>query len=777
MADNNQYYVFGDKSKDPSNDISSTDFFNIANSMGESNQQEFPGLFREQTIDIGIYGNVNNSEQQGVDPSKPNSFVHNASNNNEKTTSMHDKGVISDINLNDFVLPYENILQKYHNPTWMFSLYTMNAQEYNLYLDNPNIEVSKYIIAQSGVTGRYSINEVKMTSAGPATPGLTTNYSMNTFTVEIVENGGMHLYDDIVVLSNELGYLKFMDVPLILELSFVGYDQNTGVPNVIPGVNKKWGVRINTISGSATDSGASMVYTLSLTSSRYGASGNNEDWTLKETFKCTAATFGGFIQDLESHLNKIEEKQRGYLKYKYAELNSNNFYQFKVSQEMASMTINYDVKQSPSVGRTAGGEDGAKLFTWDASKPISRVIDDVLDCCVPLHGTTDNARQFANVIPQSRYVGYDNLKFDSVYQNIFYIVRYQIGDVVSKGDLEKDKFNVEYFIDNAYKVTDPYSDTKKLNIKRYDYQFSGLNNEILDLDLKFDQGFNIAITRNPSSQIDYQNTQGTHNAQIIEFGDVTYNTASEEDVRSLWKHRTELLQKEEDGYVLSDAERQFTRDAEAAARESQNVEGSEDQYNEIPFIPQDAQYVEDLRNTRDISLEGSRGIGIPEVKSIPTRPQNIDTNPEAARRDNSSDNEMERRLVRDNYYNRTFLAKIDLKVLGDPFWLGWSDYPFLEYLNRAVNGEDMSVSDEDLHFANYITTEAYFLLNLKPIVSISDETGLIELNQASVFAQSLYRVNKIVSEFTKGGKFHQTIQGGLVVRSLRRKNQYDDNME
>lgn len=747
-----------------------SDLFEVANAK-KNTQTETPSLIVNNKIKP-------DGKIDGVDPTKPNSFSFNPSNNTELLYDI-ENGTFSNLNLNSWVIPYDNILQKYHNPSWNFTLYTMESSEYNLFWDSPSDEISKFVIAQSGVTGRYSINSVKMTSAGPATPGLTSNYSINSMTIEIQENGGMSLYDDIVVLSNELGYKKFLDVPLILELNFVGYDQVTGKPTVIPGVNKKWGVRINTITGQATQSGGSMNYTLQLTSTRAGIM-DNKDWTMKEPYSCTVATFGEFVQQLEDQLNSMAEKQYGYLSLKYPSFANGEFFKMHVSDELASMTINYDSKQSPSVGTTKSGADGAKQFSWAANVPFSRAIDDVLDCCVPLHGTADTPRQFVNIIPLSRYVGFDSIRNTSAFKNDFYFIKYKIGDVVSKSDLEDDKFNLDYFLKNAYKVIDPDTGTAKLNIKRYDYQFSGLNNEIIALDLKFDQGFNLAVTRNPSSQIDVQNTRGTHTAETIEFGDVVYNTASRDDVQKMWERKSELeVNQRDQGYVLTDEDKQFIRDTNSAAANIQGVEGEQEQLSEIPFHAQETRYVEDFRTVRDVSIEGTAGIGrgIPRVDNIPIEPMNIETASSGTKRDNSSDAEMNRRLVRDNYYNRSFLAKLDMRVVGDPFWLGWGDYSYIEYLNRAVNGEDLDVSPSDLHFANYLTSEAYLLLNLKPIASISDITGILEINSSSVFAQTIYRVNKVVSEFTKDGKFMQTLQGGLVMRSLRRKDQYTDNTE
>lgn len=716
------------------------------------------------------------SNVKGMIPGTSNGYVLRASDEKQKSYNAAD-GTYSNINFNDLILPYENPLLSYHQVTWNFSLYTMSATEYEFFLDNSDADVSKYVIAQSGVTGRYSINSVKMTSAGPATPGLTSNYSLNTCVLELQENGGMSLFDDLIVLSNELGYKKFMDIPVILELNFVGYEQDSGAPMTIPGLNRKWGVRINTIAGSASPSGGTMTYTFTMTSTRGGIM-ENKDWTLMEPYTCTTGSFGEFIKQLEDHLNKVATDQYGYLRYRYAQFANDKYFELKCPTELGNMTINYDVKQSPEVNQSPNGASAAKQFTWGADVPVSRVIDDILDCCMPLHESTDKRRQFVNIIPVSRYVGFDPIRNTSAFKSFFYILKYKIGDVTSKDDLAPESFNLQYFYENADKIADETDPNKlpKINAKRYDYQFSGLNNEILNLDLKYDQGFNIAVVRNPQSQIDPENSSGTHVAETLELAGQQYSSS---DSAALWAKSQSLLREQENGRQLTDEERQFIRDAQGvAASQVMPTEDETDQSNYgLSLSASLPQYIEDFRKDIDLTTEGTNGIGSPRVDSIPVEPTNIKQTNSGSKGDNSSDDELERRLVRDNYYNRSFLAKLDIKVKGDPFWLGWGDYSYMKYLQRAVEGQDLNPDPADIHFANFLTTETYLLLNLKPIVAISDETGILEVNQSSVFAQTFYRVNKVVSEFNSNGTFTQQITGGLVIRSLRKKDQYTDVTE
>lgn len=711
----------------------------------------------------------------GMVPGTPNAYT--AKTTDERPKSLDPReGTLSDVNLNNLVLPYENVLFKYHQTTWNFSLYTMEQSEYKLFQADPNEPVSKYVIAQSGVTGRYSINSVQIHTAGPATPGLTTNNSLNRCVMEVVENGGMSLADELIVLSNELGYKKFMDVPLVLELNFIGQEQDSGKVTNIPGLNRKWAMRINTINATASQSGGTMNYTFQMTSTHAGIM-DSRDWTLKEPYVCNSTTFGEFVASIQEQLNYMADRQYGYLASRYSEFSNGEFFTMHVPDELSSMIINYDMRQSPEADSTSSGSDGAKKFSWGANTPFSRAVDDVLDCCTPFHESTDKRRQFVNIVPVTRYVGYDPIRGTSAYKNDFYFVKYKIGDVTSVDDLEDNKFNVEYFFENADKINDLDDGQPKLNIKRYDYQFSGLNNEILDLNMKFDQAFNLAVIRNPSSQILQENTAGTHTAELLEFGGVQYSTASNADIAKLWSTASDLKKAEREGQELTDEEQQFIRDAESAtlAKQQASLEGEDEQ--PLALSPQPTNYIEDYRDTIDLTVAGTNGIGIPRVDSIPIEPENTATNTSAAKRDNSSDQELQRKLVRDNYYNRSFMTRLDIKVMGDPYWLGWGDYSYQTYLERAVAGKDLDVLDGDRHFANYLTSEAYVLLNLKPIAQTSNDTGIIEINQSSVFAQTIYRINKVVSDFNSNGTFTQQLSGGLVIRSLRRKDQYTDNTE
>lgn len=744
--------------------------------------QDFNELTDKTKMEIETNGNVVNGIQS-TQTQLPNSVKNNPYSakvlpENPKNFSASD-GTYSNVNINDLVIPYENVLMKYHQVTWNFSLYALDKDDFITFWESPGTPLSRKVIAQSGVTSRYSIDSVQMTTAGPATPGMTTNYNFNKCVVNISEQNGMSLYSELVVLSNELGYMKFMDVPMILELNFVGYEQEGGEPMIIPNINRKWSVRINNIQAHASQSGSTMKYALNLTSNRAGIV-DNKDWTLNETLNCTSATFGEFCSQIEQKLNKMAQDQYGYLAYRYDAFADGKFFEVIVGEDIKNMQINYDAKQSKEVGNTPSGQAGAKNFTWGPNVPFSRAIDDVLDCCIPVHENADLVRQFVNIIPVQHYVGYDDIRNTSAYKVKFYIVRYKIGDIVSEDDLKPTRFNFEYFFENAEKYIDPNDDQPRLNMKRYDYQFSGVGAEILDLQLKFDQQFSVAVTRNPSTQQEIGNRSGTHTAEILELGDVRYDTSVKTNVQAMWKKSRDIKDRETNGEQISEEDRQFVRDVESYYETRMKV-GDEDEQDRINLARANPlpEYIEDYREIYDLTQAGTDGIGArrEHIETVPIEPEQTKTVTSGAENDNSTEYEMNRRLLRDNYYSRPFLGKLDMKVVGDPYWLGWSDYSYLEYLERIVNGDEMAVDITDFHYANYINTEAYLLLNIKPVVSISDETGILDLDIPSTFSQTIYRVNSIVSDFGEGGSFTQQISGAIQVRSLRRRDTIIDNDE
>ncbi len=673
-------------------------------------------------------------------------------------------GVTND-DLNNAIIEYENVLLKYHNYTYNFALYAMSSSDFKLFQTNSKEPVQRYVIAQSGVSARYSIGDVKMTGVSPGSPGKTTNSSILQMDMDITEQNGMNFLNDLVVMSNQLKYNKFMDIPFILELKFVGQDQDTGQMMEIPDTRKYWKVRINTVNTSSSEDGGTMTHKLNLIALRHVY--DNPAWILKEPFECTVSTFGEFVTELENKMNEMSKAQYGYLQGMLPILNDGKFFDFKVSDKLKDMKMVIDSKQDAETGKTSALSYGSRAFRFDAKTNVSNAIDSVIDCCSSSSGDDIDPenRQFVQVVPSVIYAGYDYIRGTTAYKYVYYIVPYWTGDVKEFKDLKQDVFNMQYFLENAPKFNDPKSNIPKLLAKRYDYQYTGDNNEILSLDIKFDSQFYLATTRNPYSAIDPGNSTGTHVAQEIIFGNETFNVGANDDLGHLYEVQEQLITKSKT-QELTEEEKQFLREASIALEERKTKYEGENQNDGLSMVPGDDIYIEDFRDEFDLDVLGTQGIGS-YVKTIPTEAANIAETNSNTTGENSSPYELYRRMTKSNYYNRSFLLQLDMDVVGDPYWLGWSDDAFSSYLNASLTAQQIELNAER-NSANFLTSESYLLLNLRPSSKISDTTGIMDISDKDVFAQTIYRVLQVTHTFSSGS-FKQHLNGSLVIRSLRKK--------
>lgn len=693
-----------------------------------------------------------------------------------KAAPLGSDAELQDVELRNMIRDYENPLLKYHNYTYHFKLYSLAPDDFAVFLEKDTEGVPKTIIAESGVTGLYSINGVRMVGTSPGTPGLTSNHSMNTFEIQISEQNGNHLYDDLVVMSNMLGYQKFCDLPIVLELDFIGFDEVTGKPTVLDGYNRKWGLIINNIVTTTDKSGGTMQH--AITAAPISSISSDAMWVLKEPLEMTVSSFGQAINQLSKKLNEMGEQQLGYLRGILPALSTGKYYEFLMSDELKSLMMQGSGGTAATVSQDPQGGGGVKKFSWKADTTIAQIVDDVLDACYPVQPKSGKGeaplRVAVNVIPTSFYCGFDPIMQNTVWKYKIYIINYKIGDVLSDRDLDEARFNYQYFMENAETITDPTTNSLKLNAKTYYYQNSGLNTEVLDLDIKFDSQFNLAVARNPDGMRDPSNSAGEYTADAnVSYGDKSYDISTSTGYTAMWSAKTKIEQKARDeNRALTDEEQQFVRDGDNAPKPF--TEEAPTQPNLSAVDPSGSNsYIEDYRSIYDLTQMGVQGVGNGNSTSqkektkttVPQERANVGSDSSSSKNDSQDPSDQLRRMVKENYYNRSFMMVCNMKVKGDPFWLGWGQYSLYTYLQQLAEGKTISYQNNDVDFANFVTTESYFMLVLKPIVSISDSTGIIDYTEPSIFAESLYRVNKVTHDFSDG-KFNQTLEASLVLRAV-----------
>lgn len=673
----------------------------------------------------------------------------------------NDQGAVISADLNELIIPQANILFDYQNVTWNFTLSAMTASEFKLYQINPDSDVRKVVIAKSGVTGKYSINSVRMDGTAPGMNGSTSNNSILTTDIEIHEQGAMTFYDELASLSYLLNYKKFADIPMILELDFVGYDPITNQPTVIPGASRAWKVRILSIAANATLTGATMKYTLKCTVMRH--QNDPEMVTLKQPMTISANSVGDFCSKLEEQVNESYFKDYGYLIPIMPELANNKVLNITVADSIKNVPFIAD-KQD-----TAQNAGAPKTFRMEAKDTIFTALDSMMDMAVA-NVDDPSKRTFVHAIVNASYVGYDPFRYKTVYKYEVFVVPYFTGDVNDIQDV-RNKNTLKDFVSKATTDIINNNSTGLLNMKRYDYQFTGLNTEIVNLDIKFDTQFQLAVQRNLEGTIDQSNSAGTHESTIIINNQVfDVNTQTQQ----IYQHMQELSQKEATGKLTDQEEIDLARSRALFEEKNFEMEGEREQENRtmetIGLNGDRNAYIEDFGEIFDMPDLVAMSKVATESTSISVEMINIKETNSNTYDDNSTSDETNRRLIRSNYYNRAFMTRLDMTVVGDPYWLGYGDREYYSYLDAVVRAQ--AIEDQfTAGVANYVTSEPYLLLNLKPASSIDDTTGILKPSPASIMSQNIYRILKVTHIFSESGKFTQQLVGSLLMRSLRRGNE------
>ena len=676
---------------------------------------------------------------------------------NSGTTTQTETDVI---NFNDLINPYENVLLKYKTVSWCFKLYTVSSKDLMQYQQGSTENVQKYIISQTGVTGKYSIDAVTVKSMPPG-QAATKNNTMMQMTILLSEQGDMSFYDELQRMTAVLGYHQTMNIPLFLELTFRGYSETSPmVPVAIPEATRIWRLRINKIGARTDNNGGTMLYEMVCTPGTRTPYEN--EWRLTEQIEFTCgATVRDFVDEFEKQINIVANSQYGYMTYLFPnELQADSFFKIKVHPEVAELILANDSEQDPAKDKTSSGDPGSRKYSFKPQQTIGNVIDSVMDSAYSrgADGKADK-RQFVHIVPVMYYVGYDTYRRKTAYRYEIFILPLRTVDIQDVDDAR----NANKAHDLLQVMNKNAKANGKLNVKRYDYQWSGLNAEILDLNFDFNAAYNVLATKNVASLFDMYNRTGAKRSRLTAEDQLTA-----EQVQTMYQRKSELEQKDR-GTGLSGEERIELQSVTAALEEakSMQVEGEEVQELNLTVFNNGSAsdtYFEDLSAEKwqkylsDVKyFDLQAPLDYSNMKEISS---NTDDS-------NSTSGEVQKRTARSNYYNDAFLLKLDMQVVGDPHWLGKSDEDYMADLRSIMDGQEPSV-DPTYPVSNGLNADQCFLLNLYPTDGYDYLTRQIKTSQDRFMNQAMYRVLSIESRFdTKG--FTQTLKSCIVGRSVNKR--------
>lgn len=360
------------------------------------------------------------------------------------------------------------------------------------------------IIAESGVSD-LTIDNVKIDSV--AVPSVESGTGTSTtVSFEVVEPAGAGLLDKIFYQSIALGIGNWVTMPFYLQLQFRARDPDTSSSNMTGtagGVNSLkwvWPIKISETKANVTTVGT--TYNISgIVYNEYAQT--NANFTLLHNVKLDSMdTVGGAMADLQEKLN-VDQLVRLLGNYSVPDV-----YEIFVDPALANERVTPNMNATDSARNNSMEKLDLKDGTFPAGSSIDKIIDSILsqtalyqkvipDANVPgengkpVKDSVTQMRKLWRVITETMPTQFDVQRQDTARRFVIYIVQYDIGVMESNvSQLPNSETNPEI----ERKRLKGYVDNGILR-KKYNYIFTGLNDQVLDFELTLNHAFAISSAR------------------------------------------------------------------------------------------------------------------------------------------------------------------------------------------------------------------------------------------------------------------------------------------
>lgn len=393
-----------------------------------------------------------------------------------------------------------NILDNYDTITYHWKLFIVDPESTanGAILDTGN----QTIIAESGVTD-LTIDKVEI--GGVVTPSVESGTGVSTSVkFEIIEPSGAAMLDKLFYEAISLGIGNWAVMPLYLQLEFRARDVpnsnslTTELKDEITSLKWVWPLKVSDTKAHVTHVGTRYEFTAipysELTQS-------NINFVLQHNVKLEdLVTFSDAIRELENKIN-IDQIFKLTNNYSIPDL-----YQFHIDPELFSHKISTGNNQDST---RANNMDNLTLkdATFNTGTSIDKVIDNLLSHTEYYQKEFLGARvpgaegspateipamkKFWRVVTDARPLRYDPRRQDDAKVFTIYIIRYDIGTADSNVFQQTNSKNYQE-VERKRLMT--YINNKILK-KKYNYIFTGLNDQVINLDLKLTNAYAVAMHR------------------------------------------------------------------------------------------------------------------------------------------------------------------------------------------------------------------------------------------------------------------------------------------
>ena len=395
-----------------------------------------------------------------------------------------------------------NILDNFDVYTYHFKLFITsleNASQGNVI--NPANQV---IIAESGVSD-LTIDKVEIN--GITGPSIETGTgTQTTLKFEIIEPSGAGLLDKLYYQSVALGIGNWLVMPCFLQLEFRGRDPNTsessinGAPSALAGQKWIWPIKLTNAKANVTQVGTkyefdAIMYDELAQSNSYFAIQHNVTLSGLDNF-------GNAMKELEDKLNADQ----------YEKLIDNYSIPDTFEIVVAPELMNIGIAKASDTKSTAFGADfidfKKSTAAFTAGTGVDKIVDSILGNSdkyqklmqgsdtptsdpKPANASTTQMKKLWRIVTETIPIQYDSLRQDNAVAIKIFIVPYDLGvaDVVpSQTGQTPDSIAAEKRRMAEYVK-------KKIMNKKYNYIFTGLNDQIFNFDLNMNFSFAATLAR------------------------------------------------------------------------------------------------------------------------------------------------------------------------------------------------------------------------------------------------------------------------------------------
>ena len=433
---------------------------------------------------------------------------------------------------------YGNILDQYSNPTYNLKLFVIrNPEEYDdVYggLDTTEIDPRDVVVlAQTGVTGNMLDN---FTIEQLCSPGQKTTTG---FSFTIKQPGAASFLDQFALARAYLGQEE-ISMPLVfIDVTFKGYEASIddeddgGAPVTIAGPYR-YRMRLTDVEIEVNQDGSQYQFKALPDSTTAFASGI---FQIPQTFKTVGDTITTHLKKLEEQINayhKEVHKVPDQIEFDLSELigvdsgsgggdslekitDESLLTSKDASAETANRIRNEIWKAKTNIDRAASIGDAPKIAGQEAERvynedqlmhdkgtSLDRILITILSMCPefynkvtrkldPLDPKSEvNTKQafvsWCKLLPRVENLGYDSDRKVFAKKYVFTPVLYK----TSRPDVAVDEKELDVSEDDAVSRIQQLKDSQTL-YKAYEYIFTGRNDQILALDIRYNPGINILL--------------------------------------------------------------------------------------------------------------------------------------------------------------------------------------------------------------------------------------------------------------------------------------------